>query len=282
MLIILAAASLFCLTVISGTFALYVWRSQVLRSIPEGIRPEPLGPIRTVSAFLRECSANAAALLLFPLRWRTPTGIDASTSRGAVVLVHDYGSTAGSFWLMRRRLMRHGWRPVVTLCHAARQVDTTAIAAELKTVVDTLAAESPRQIVLVGHGFGGLAIREYARGNPPAAVRRIITVGTPHLGSILPPVFGRLSRAVAPDGPLITHLKTGDPVRRQFDVIAVQSTYDALVLPPKNAEYTGTFNVRLVDYGHCSLLFSYKVFVLIEENLAAPIPPHAVAPDVSA
>jgi triacylglycerol lipase len=235
-----------------------------------------------LTAFLRECSAIATVLLLFPLRWRTPTDPDASTSRGAIVLIHDYGLSAGSFWLLRRRLVRHGWRPVVALRHRARESDTTAIAGALKEAVDTLSASAPRQIVLLGHGFGGLAAREYARGETPPTVRRIITLGTPHLGSVLPPLFRRLSGAVAPDGHLITRLKTGDPVRRQFDVIAIQSTFDALVVPPKNAEYIGTFNIRLSDYGHCSLLFSQKVFILIEENLAAPIPLLPVSPDRSA
>ena len=54
-------------------------------------------------------------------------------------------------------------------------------------------------------------------------------------------------------------------------MIAIQSHFDAMVLPPGNAEYPGAFNIRVNAVGHNALLFSPKVYELLVENLAAPL-----------
>lgn len=249
----------------------YAWRARVLHSLPHCDRPEPLGLAGATWSFSREWTASMLALLLLPAGWIRTAAADTNASRGAVILIHEWGLNAGAFWLLRRRLLRSGWNPVVSTRHPARQTDIQTIADQLSSLVDQVAATQPRQIVLLGHGFGGLVARFYVRQRRAPRVRRICTLGTAHKGSLLPSVCGPMGGILQPRGPLLSRLEAGDRTPQQFDVIALYSTFDATILPPANAEYSGAFNIKLDAVGHNGMLFSSKVFTLIEENLAEPI-----------
>ncbi len=57
-------------------------------------------------------------------------------------------------------------------------------AASVHTAVEALRQHTgARQVALVGHSMGGLAIRAYVRAHGASAVARIITLGTPHVGT---------------------------------------------------------------------------------------------------
>jgi len=223
---------------------------------------------------LFEVLASAIALLAAPLDWIRPVVADRSSpsaaSAGTVILIHDFGMTAASFWSLDRRLRRGGWH-TVAMRHGALRTDARVLGVELRSLVESVAASSPKQIVLLGHGFGGMIARLYGRDYGPTRVHRIITLGTPHRGSVLSPLHGPMRDVLDPGGRLVTYVAASDPVPQQFDVIALLSTFDALVLPPANAEYPGAFNIQINDVGHNALLFSAKVFALIEENLAVAL-----------
>jgi pimeloyl-ACP methyl ester carboxylesterase len=251
--------------------AMYAWRLRVLLSLPHCDRPT-LPVAVAARAFLFETLSSAVALLSFYVDWVAPADqrSPATDSRGTVILVHDFGLNAGAFWLLRGRLRRRGWHSVA-LRHGALRSDARPLAAELRKLVEEVAAASPAQIVLLGHGLGGLVARLYGRDFGPGRVRRIVTLGAPHRGSRLSPLHGPLRKLLAPRGRLINYLEAADPVPQQFDVIALLSTFDAFVLPPANGEYPGVFNIQVNDVGHYALLLSKRVFGLLEESLAVPV-----------
>ena len=124
-------------------------------------------------------------------------------------------------------------------------------------------------MTLIGHSLGGLVIRYYARHFPSPRVRRLLTLGTPHRGTIL---ARRWLPALAPGSKLLVALNAADRPPQQFDVITIYSSFDALILPPANAVYDNAFNIQLNNVGHNALLTSKRVYGLIAENLAAPLP----------
>lgn len=254
---------------IAITAAAYTTRARALGSLRPCDRPEDLGLFTAAVAFLRECAASIAAVALVPFGWIGSEAIDPETDR-AVILIHDLGLNAGAFALLRYRLRRDGWRTVICLRHPSTLTDTAAIASRLEEVVEAIGATRARHIALIGHGFGGLVARFYAARYEAPLVRRIVTLGTAHKGSIVP--RGRAADLLRPDGPLLTELRAGNQLPREIDVIALHSTFDATVLPPANAEYPRAFNIRVNDAGHKTLLFSRKVYQLIAENLAARLP----------
>jgi triacylglycerol esterase/lipase EstA (alpha/beta hydrolase family) len=55
------------------------------------------------------------------------------------------------------------------------------VAAKIDAV---LAATGAAQVTVVGHSMGGLVARAYLAKHGGAKVRRVVTIGTPHHGSV--------------------------------------------------------------------------------------------------
>ncbi len=262
-------APVFVLLVVSSHAALYAWRAWLLRLTADGT--ERLGALHAAWAFAKECAASAAVLLLVPVGWCVPRCHAAGTGRGPVILVHGRGVNRGSLWPLRRRLLRDGWGLVCCVEYRGTPVNIEHAARRLRDLVERLNTRDRRPIACIGHGFGGLVLRYFVRRYPVPAVRRIITVATPHHGTEVARVLGRGRGALQPGSRLLNTMNAADHVPQQFDVIAIHSTFDAVILPPGNARYPGAFNIQLNDVGHNALLFSARVYQLIAENLAAPL-----------
>ena len=261
--------------------ALYRIRARILHRLDACDAVEPLGLIDAAWAFAKECAATAAVLLAVPLGWVLPRCCSGSGTRGPLLLVHGWSLNRGCFWLLRRRLLHDGWGPACCFEYRSLSLDVEGAAARLHIAVEEMrtagSAQQPtarsaqQPLMLVCHSLGGLVARYYVRRYPAPHVRRIITLGTPHGGTALAGLRRNRSHKLAPGSPFLATLSAADRVPRQFDVIAVQSTFDAMILPPRNAEYPGAFNVVVNDVGHNALLFSSKVYRLIAENLNAPM-----------
>jgi pimeloyl-ACP methyl ester carboxylesterase len=253
--------------------AIYAYRAKVLHALDACDAVDPLGVLAAARAFAVECVATATVLLLIPVGWLLPHCRAGSGTRGALVLVHGWSLNRGCFWLMRRRLLCDGWGPVCCLDYRSLRLDVEGAAGRLRDAVDRLRATlGPAQpITLLGHSLGGLVLRYYARRYPAAGVRRIITLGTPHRGTRLAGMHRGYGRALAPDSAFLRALGANDRIPQQFDVVAIFSTFDAMIVPPRHAEYPGAFNVRITGVGHNALLLSRKVYELLAENLAAPL-----------
>ena len=251
---------------------LYAARTLALRREIEPLRVEPIGLVNAVWAFLRECAASVAVALLTPLGLLMSHCRRAAGTRGPVVLVHGWSLSRGSWWLLRRRLLRDGWSPVCCFDYGSITADVESAAIQLGTFVQRLVEANAAPPALIGHGLGGLVIRNYAGRCAHAEVQRIITLGTPHQGTDL---AARLFPHLKPGSAFLRDLKASDRAVRRYDVIAIHSTFDAVVLPPSNARYPIALNVQLNDVGHNTLLFSRRVYGLLAENLAAPLPSQA-------
>jgi len=284
--VIAVVVALFLVVVLVQHLVTYAWRARVLRDLPECDAVDRLGWIDAVTCFVEEYIATVLSLLAIPVGWgsaqppavapdrEAPKGVaqdpggSAGRSRGAVVLVHGWGLNGGSFWLLRRRLLRDGWGPVYCFNYRSRQANVEDAASELKGYVDRVVAVSKRPLTLIGHSLGGLVIRYYARRYAVRGVRRLLTLGTPHHGTVV--ARGWLP-ALAPESTLLATLNAADRTPQQFDVITLYSTFDAVVLPPAHASYDGAFNIQLNNVGHNALLTSKRVYGLIAENLEAPL-----------
>ena len=260
-------------TITLYTAALYALRARVLRRLPACDTDEPLGLLTATRAFVVECISTAAVLLSIPLGWLLPHCATGNGKRGPVLLVHGWILNRGCFWMMRRRLLRDGWSPVCCFDYRTLALDVEGGAAQLRASIDHLVQVSGGRspVTVIGHSLGGLVLRYYARRYPAPYVRRIVTLGTPHAGTALAQRRGRTPHKLAPGSSFVNTLGAADRVAQQFDVITIHSGFDAMILPPRNAEYPGAFNIRVAGIGHNALLFSSKVYGLIAENLDAPL-----------
>ena len=217
---------------------------------------EPLRGVGAAAAFLREWLATIALLAASLVGGRS-NGIEPE-ARHVVILVPERFCSIATFWYLRRRLRGCGWSTRVAMMRRRASDGRDAT-----TVLDacTAALPSGTEIVLLGHGIGGLLAHRYARARPALRIRHVITLGTPHQGSRSLPY--RLLGATAASAPPAA---AGEAA---VDVIAIYSDFDAWLVPVDDAYCPGGFNIAVRGIGHCAMLLSRRVGDLLVENLSS-------------
>jgi triacylglycerol esterase/lipase EstA (alpha/beta hydrolase family) len=187
-----------------------------------------------------------------------------------VLLVHGY--------FCNRAL----WRPMAArLAAAGHTVDAIDLeppfasiddyAPRIAAAVDALRARTgAAQIALVGHSMGGLAIRAYLRSHGDAAVACVVTLGTPHHGTLNAQFgHGRNVRQMRRDSPWLRELAAGEPPERLARFTVVLSWQDNIVVPQAVQTLPGSRTVMLHGLGHVSLAYDRRVATIVLEALAA-------------
>jgi len=241
---------------------------------------EQLGPwagraLAWVRAFIVECAVTSLLTLTVPLAFRRQRvrSLDGGDARRPVILVHGYAQhTANFLWLMRR-LRRDGWLHLYSVRHTAIGGDIERSAPRLGQAIDRIRRESGAPVVdVVAHSMGGLVARACLRARGRSSgIGRLITLGTPHQGTLALRWLGR-DRMVAqmrPGSPVLCRLTAEDAVPSLAECISIYSADDALVVPASAGYYPGALNIEVRGLGHMSLLFSSRVHDLVRENLAA-------------
>lgn len=112
----------------------------------------------------------------------------------AIVFVHGYLATVPeAYWLGSVKLMHDLRRRGIDL-QVVRAPVTGAVAERARRTAAALEATEAERIVLVGHSMGGLDARYSAVHHDPARrITDVITLGTPHRGTMIADFFHRLS-----------------------------------------------------------------------------------------
>lgn len=210
---------------------------------------EALGLPETIRAVLEEAAATGALVATLPLRLhpaRPPTA-----SRGVILLIPELYCSSGSLRSLAHRLAEAGW---ITL--AAAEHPSVANYETVKAGLDARIERVPAgvDVVLLGHGGGGLLAAHYAATHP--RVGRVVTLATPHQGS-----RALLYRWIGPDA--------RTPAGITADVVAIYSDFDAWLVPVDDAYCPGGFNIAIGGIGHCAMPRSARVADLVIENLAS-------------
>ena len=224
--------------------------------VPEGA---PRGGLRalctrtTLTGSLTELAWVGAHVLMYPLGTRTealrpdprirpgelPLGAralfaaDPLAARIPVVLVHGLVDNRSVFSVMRRGLRKRGFTQICTWNYSPLLTDVARGAADLGARIEEICEQTGHERVhIVGHSLGGLIARFHVqRQGGDRRVESLVTVGTPHRGSLLAHVLPT---------PLVRQLRPGSPVIRQLEepvagcttrVTAIYSDLDQVVVP---------------------------------------------------
>jgi triacylglycerol esterase/lipase EstA (alpha/beta hydrolase family) len=104
-----------------------------------------------------------------------------------VVLVHGYLCNHRVWDKMAGQLRQSG-HPVLAVDLEPLFVSIDRYAPIIEETVSELCRQTgAEQVALVGHSMGGLAIRAWVRSCGTQKVERIITLGTPHQGTLIDP-----------------------------------------------------------------------------------------------
>lgn len=184
-----------------------------------------------------------------------------------LLLIHGYNCNRGFWWWLKPRLVAQG-RSVATLTLEPLYGGIDGYTEQVARRVEALCRETgATQVILAGHSMGGLVCRAYLRRYGEARVVRLVTLGTPHQGSVLARLgVGRNAREMEPGSAWLRELAESPlPV----PCIACYSPHDNFVMPQAGAMLSGAENRPLPGLGHLAMSVSPAVLdALLEVTLA--------------
>ena len=133
-----------------------------------------------------------------------------------------------------------------------------------------LEAGGATRAVVVCHSMGGIAARAWLRRYGDARVERVITLGSPHTGTVLA-ALGR-SGTVAQmriSSRWLADLAASESAARRARFTCLYSYHDDVVVPQLSGRLEGARNVELCGLGHVTLLYSRRVWKILFDELAA-------------
>lgn len=279
------------------TLAVLAWRADVL-SAPMLLAGAPLLYAAVIAAltaswFLATWVARtprpagkglgfAATVRLVVLEWLTLMGSPFRMGVGwwfmhepaptvaarPVLLLHGVLCNAGVWLGMRRRLCARGAGPIYTLSYGPPLASIEDFADELATRIEEILRDTGASSVLVvGHSMGGLVARAYLRRCGGGRVAQLVTIGTPHHGSVLAGRFpGRCLAEMRPGSAWLRALNAS-PLPRDVPIVSIWSRHDSMVAPQASSELPGARNIALEGIGHNALLRDAGVTRLVAELL---------------
>ena len=198
--------------------------------------------------------------------WRMPfraafpePPITPDPQRPAVLLIHGYLCNR-AVWqpLIDSGLLDHCNLATLNLEPVFGSIDDYAhvIARAVATLRQTSGAT---QVTLVCHSMGGLAARAYLRQYGSGAIERVITLATPHAGTVFARFgFGTNTRQMRPGSTYLTQLAADTaPYTARFTCIG--SIDDNLIVPRASVWLAGARHMHLERVGHLSLIADSRV-----------------------
>ena len=250
---------------------LYGVRRYELESSSEP-KPSPRGLVNVIGSFFAQAFARAACLVGAPLGAVWPFDRPAGTPGRPVVLVHGYGRTRSSLAILAWRLRRDGFGPVHAVGYRSAFGDLGAASASVAAAIESAAAETGAgSVAVVGHSLGGVLARVALRDPKVSSrVRTLVTIASPHLGTKVAGIsFDPVARELRPGSRFLRRLEEDPPLPPEVEATSIFSTFDATVLPVRNAFLAGASNVEIGGVGHDAMLLSPKVYGLVREALEA-------------
>lgn len=213
-----------------------------------------LGPAARLRMLAEEFRAS-----MLVTSWHVPRGcarmtIHPDSDRVPVLLVHGYGCNSG-FWahlepLLDRERISHA---SIDLEPVAGSIDAYAPLIEAR-VQALCAATGAAQIAIVAHSMGGLAARAWMRACPGARVARLVTLGTPHHGTVLANLgLGANAVQMRRDSPWLQALEAAETGDQRARIVSIYTHHDNIVAPQDSSELAGARNVAFGGVGHVAL-----------------------------
>jgi len=223
---------------------------------------EGLGLAATLRLVLGEWRALLAANLV-DLPWENvvlrPDPYAARAERVPVVLVHGYFANRGYFRPLVRRLESHGIGPIFVPTAAHVMAPIEAFADELAANVERIARDTGQpRVALVGHSMGGLVARAYMARHGTARVARLVTLGSPHHGTLLARWgAGANARQMEPGSAFLERLARDEAnAASPVASLALYSRHDNMVFPQASARLEGARTLAISGVGHVAMMRS--------------------------
>jgi predicted alpha/beta hydrolase family esterase len=227
----------------------WIWRTPR----PPGARLDFAGSVRLFIGEVLAVAISWPLMALHRLLIRDPLP---ALVQLPVILVHGVLVNDGVWFSMRRYLARHAVDAVYTINYGPPYGDIEHFADQLGAKIESVcAATGAARVLLVCHSMGGLVARAYLRQHGPARIVRIITIGTPHHGSVFARgIIGRCLAQMRPGNAWLAELNHDETKPPPVPIVSIWSRHDSLVAPQASSEFAGAENMAVVGVGHNALL----------------------------
>jgi triacylglycerol lipase len=181
-----------------------------------------------------------------------------------VVLLHGLMADGNSMWHLRRSLHEVG-RPTLAPHLGGMLRPLTSYAARLTKVLEQSAS-----VDIVCHSLGGIVLRVCLAAHPELAarVRRVITIASPHegtLAALLVPIPE--AKSVLPGGDYLRALPSLRTLLPQAQITTIASRHDFVVYPHETSRVDGGDAHEFDLIGHAELLIDPRVTGIVVEAL---------------
>ena len=241
----------------------WFWRARR----PREVRIGPRATARLVWREFRTLAGAAPRMMFYGLLVRDPAPARIETP---VILLHGVLCNAGVWMRMARFLERCGITGVYSLSYGPPLASIEDFADQLAGKIDAVLAECHAQsVMIVAHSMGGLVVRAYVRKHGTGKLARVMTIGSPHHGSMHAwLLFGTSLAQLRPGNAWLAGLNRQriDPALR---FVSLWSWHDSMVAPQTSAELPGTIDVTVIGVGHNALLGDREVFERTQGEIVA-------------
>jgi triacylglycerol esterase/lipase EstA (alpha/beta hydrolase family) len=195
---------------------------------------------------------------------------DPAPATAPVLLLHGVLCNAGVWRGMRAELIRRGIGPVYTMSYGPPLASIELFVDQVAAKVDAiLAATGASRVSLVGHSMGALVARAYLRRFGAAKVASLLSLGTPHHGSVHAWLFpGICLGQLRPGNAWLEELNRTEGAPPPVRLTSVWSWHDSMVAPQTSARLAGAENVELHGIGHNALIADRRVYAIVVRELA--------------
>ena len=259
---------------LGGRFAMVCLTGAIAFAARSPVAPEHrtsfMGPlVRLVREWRSVLSTN---LVWFPWE-RFAVRPDAEAKPGGgipVILAHGYFSNRGYFGALVRALEAHGAGPVFAPNLSATFATIEAYAEELHREIERIATGTGQpQVILVCHSMGGLGARAYLDAHGAARVRKLITIASPHGGTVHARFGGGPNaRQMQPGNSFLKELSWKEGERGPgCAVTSIYSPHDNLVAPQNSSRLPWAKNIAIPGRGHIDILSSPELIATVLEEV---------------
>lgn len=190
-----------------------------------------------------------------------------------ILLLHGFSCNAAVWAPLRRRLEAAHIGPVTAPDLEPLGADLDSyLPCAMRALQSLERATSRAPVTLIGHSSGGLVARALLRQIEPRRIRQLITVGTPHHGTVLARcISGRQARQLRPGSTWLHALNSVQDGALPVPTLCIYSLDDNIVTPPESAVLRGAQRLELDGLGHFGLLHASAAFALIEVSLSSSL-----------
>lgn len=232
-------------------------------------REARLGFAATVRLFLTEVWAVASSWPLIAAHRLLIRDPAAAPATRPVVLVHGVLVNDGVWIRLRRFLKRRGVAPVYTVNYGPPLGDIECFAEQLAARIEAIrAATGAARVVVVAQSMGGLVARAYLRRFGADGVASLITIGTPHHGSMLAySLPGACLAQMRPGHPWLMELNRNEAGTAPAPIISIWSRHDSMVAPQTSSVLACAVNCALIGVAHNALVSDRRVMEIVADEI---------------